>query len=447
METFSSRLEMQAEQVWAANWRDDHTAASATNYPHQWLQDSVYIAEGLRWLDAEKAAQELNTLLAAQWQNGMLPHQVFTRGRLGGEPQLNLDYLVWGSRRNPDAPRDTLTSGITQPPVLADAVWRVGERMSGRRRHEFFQETVPKLANYHTWIYRERDLNDSGLMSAVHPWETGMDNSPPWARHMQAGEHSALTFAAGKLATGGLINRLRRDIRETDATQRTSNITNAANANAALRLRHLKYDSAQMRARHSPYVEDIAMNSILIRNNTILCELAASSGHRLSSDLTAKMAQTERNLNQLLDDETRLYFSRDALTGEPWKIPTIASLLPIYAGSLAVGRTAKLAEHLKNSASFASQFSIPSVPIDSPYFQELSMWSGPVWLNTNHLVLDGLERAGYADQAEALSESTLLMVAKNGMYEYFSALTGRGLGVQNFSWTAALTIDLLHRAN
>jgi hypothetical protein len=35
------------------------------------------------------------------------------------------------------------------------------------------------------------------------------------------------------------------------------------------------------------------------------------------------------------------------------------------------------------------------------------------------------------------------MVAKSGCYEYFDPLTCAGAGAANFSWTAALTIDLL----
>jgi hypothetical protein len=36
------------------------------------------------------------------------------------------------------------------------------------------------------------------------------------------------------------------------------------------------------------------------------------------------------------------------------------------------------------------------------------------------------------------------MVAKSGFAEYFDPNTAEPLGADNFSWTAALTIDLLH---
>jgi hypothetical protein len=37
------------------------------------------------------------------------------------------------------------------------------------------------------------------------------------------------------------------------------------------------------------------------------------------------------------------------------------------------------------------------------------------------------------------------MVAKSGCAEYFDPLTGEPAGAANFSWTAALTVDLLNR--
>ena len=35
------------------------------------------------------------------------------------------------------------------------------------------------------------------------------------------------------------------------------------------------------------------------------------------------------------------------------------------------------------------------------------------------------------------------LVKEHGFYEYFNPLTGDGLGANDFSWTAALLIDLI----
>src|ERR687886_1523640 len=53
------------------------TRASPTLYPHQWSWDSAFIAIGLAHLDTRRAARELQTLFAAQWATGKVPHIVF----------------------------------------------------------------------------------------------------------------------------------------------------------------------------------------------------------------------------------------------------------------------------------------------------------------------------------------------------------------------------------
>jgi glycogen debranching enzyme len=70
-------------------------------------------------------------------------------------------------------------------------------------------------------------------------------------------------------------------------------------------------------------------------------------------------------------------------------------------------------------------------------------WQGPTWVNTNWLIIEGLLRYGFYAEAKAIKDTTLDMVAKSGFYEYFNPLTAEPAGADNFSWTAALAIDLL----
>ena len=51
-------------------------------------------------------------------------------------------------------------------------------------------------------------------------------------------------------------------------------------------------------------------------------------------------------------------------------------------------------------------------------------------------------RSDATDVAGELRRRTLDLVHRSGPAEYFSALDGRGFGAHDFSWTAALTVDL-----
>jgi glycogen debranching enzyme len=79
----------------------------------------------------------------------------------------------------------------------------------------------------------------------------------------------------------------------------------------------------------------------------------------------------------------------------------------------------------------------------APAFEPRRYWRGPVWVNINWLLWEGLRRYGYERQAAELRDRTLWLVADQGFFEYFDPLTREGLGSPSFSWTAALVLDLL----
>ena len=87
---------------------------------------------------------------------------------------------VWQSRRHPHAPRDVATSCITQPPLAAVAVERVAGAARPGSGRAFLADLYPKLVAYHSWCYDERDLDHTGLVTLIHPWECGLDSTPPW---------------------------------------------------------------------------------------------------------------------------------------------------------------------------------------------------------------------------------------------------------------------------
>lgn len=439
----ANQLEQQAARVLGGNNRGSHTIPSPSNYPHQWLWDSCFIAVGLTHLDPQKAAAEVTTLLSGQWANGMVPHMLFSESKpVDGPKFMHMDHLLWDSKRNPQAPKHIFTSGITQPPLIAEAVWRVSKKLNNKERKQFLEKTIKRLIKYHEWIYAERDFNGNGLMSAVHPWETGMDNSPPLINHMH-GKHIDFLSTAENMAVSGMVKAVRRDAKETHLDERTLSGDAFILAAAAWKLRRTKYDHQEMR-HHANYIEDVALNSILVRNNMILGELAEASGVELPDELLANMRRTEESLDKVLwDEETQMYYSRDARSSQLLNVPTVGSLLPLYAGTIDKAKVSALVAHLREGGSFAAQYGVPSVPIGHPEYEEKRMWSGPAWVNMNWLLIDGLVRAGYEPEADGLTEKTLKMVQKGGMHEYFSAQTGEGLGIDNFSWTAALTIDLL----
>ena len=79
-----------------------------------------------------------------------------------------------------------------------------------------------------------------------------------------------------------------------------------------------------------------------------------------------------------------------------------------------------------------------------PRFEPKRYWRGPVWLIVNYLVADGLARCGLADAAEAVHRDSLKLI-EGGFAEYYDPVTGEGLGGGNFTWTAAMVVELVRK--
>ena len=85
---------------------------------------------------------------------------------------------VWGTGKTP------VTSGITQPPVAATVVRKLWDHAVAAGEGEAFRPRLealfPKLMAWHRWFRDFRDPEQRGVVVAMHPWETGRDNSPEW---------------------------------------------------------------------------------------------------------------------------------------------------------------------------------------------------------------------------------------------------------------------------
>ncbi len=429
----------QAEAVLQMNDRDGYTMPAAGLYPHQWLWDSCFIAVGLRHVDLERAKAEILSLLRGQWHNGMLPNIIFRNER-----EYRTDRNIWRSWLNPFAPQGIATTGITQPPMLAEAVVRIGEKMQWPERRIWYKLVWPNLLAYHEWLYHERDPHNEGLVLQIHPWEIGMDNTPPWMAEMH--EHQMPTWIrlVERTKLDRLVTPFRRD-HSVPIDERFSTIEALAMFSVQRRLRRKAYDINKILDHSLFAIEDLGFNSIFIRANEHLKHIAESIKQKLPEELEERIAMTTKSFEELWDPYSNQYYSRDFITHRLLKVPSVATLLPLYAGVVSKERAQLLVAQLENEQIFGPAYPVPTVPVNSFWFQPKLYWQGPTWVNINWLIIDGLERYGFKDYAAALRESTLEMVEKAGMYEYFDPLTGEAAGAENFSWTAALAIDLLKR--
>ncbi len=432
-----TNLISEAYSVLDANDRASYTQPAAELYPHQWLWDSCFIAIGLRHRDPERAQNEILSLLRGQWQNGMLPNIIFSP-----EPHYERDRNLWRSWINPEAPEEVATTAITQPPMLAEAVVKVGEKLAPPERREWYRKVYPALLKYHQWMYTERDPHGEGLVLQIHPWEVGMDNTPPWMAELHEHQLNWWIRAAKKTQADRVIDLFRRDTRKVPSKQRFDTIEALAMFDIQRRLRRKVYDIRRILDHSLFAVEDVAFNAILIRNNEQLRTIASVIKETLPEQLIENMKKTVIAFEQLWDPFSANYFSRDFITHKLFKETAVGTMLGLYAGTIPKEHALSLVHQLSDKHSYGSKFPVPSVPLNSAWFKADNYWQGPTWVNINWLIIDGLKRYGFIEEAAKLRETTLGMVTSYGCSEYFNPTDGHALGTPNFSWTAALAIDL-----
>lgn len=405
-------------------------------YPHQWLWDSCFIAIGQRHYDVKRAQREIKNLFRGQWKNGMLPNTILSKIDTNGKQ-------LWHSEISKLSPKNYSTSGITQPPMVAEAVVKVGEKLKKADRIAWYKEVFPKLLAYHEWLYRERDPHAEGIVTLVHPWECGLDNTPAWMQEVYLNETPFWIKCIKAFKLHSLFNLVRSDTKFLPAYERIDAIDALNLFSNARQLRRKKYETRLILRHGSLAVEDLGFNAILIRANSLLAQIAIDIKADIPSWLIERFKKAPRSLELLWSPEKKQYFSRNFSTFELLDQPSIMTFLPLYSGVISKSRAHQLVGLLR-SKEWWLNYPVPSVPKSSKYFDDRRYWQGPSWFNTNWMIIQGLKHYGYLDEAHALAQRSIELVEKHGAYEYFSPLTGNPAGATSFSWTASLTIDLLY---
>jgi len=423
-------LVRRARAVLERNRCGSYTCPSVRLYPHQWLWDSCFTAIGVARFDPRRAADELRALFRGQWDDGMLPHMVFAAGSRDVGSRR-----VWRSWTRAGAPRDVATSCITQPPLPAIAVERVARALAPDERDAFVAELAPKVLAYHRWLFRERRLDDSPLITLIHPWECGLDSTPPWMTALGTMRMSWWLRVVEKLRLAPLLRRLRYDTRQLPASERASDDDGLRMLALAVHLSHYDFNLERIpRDDRAVLVEDVAFNAFFAAANRSLRALVGDL-----HDLDPLIDAHADALELLWHPPRGEYCSGDAVTHAPMTDRSIATFLPLLTSDAHVD---DLLARLQDPAAYWPAYPVPSVPLEARHFQDRRYWAGPTWVNTNWAIILALHARGHTEVADDLRVRTLQLVEDGGFAEYFSPLDGSAHGAPEFSWTAALAIDL-----
>ncbi len=370
-----------AERVLRGNWvegerggmRFGYTRPSPSRYPWQWYWDSCFAAIVWRRFEPARSRTELETLLAAQRDDGFIGHTVFWEGPVA------LSRLPF---YNVASPSSFQTSTI-QPPLLAWA-WQIA---AGDPCAE------PRIAAQADWLAANRDLDGDGLLWIVQPDESGLDASPKfdpvWGRR-----------ACARAGFPLLVHRNRR----------------------------LGFDARRIRDRGGPVLCETLLNTLWSLSLQALGRPSATPA------LVERLWDERRGL---FLDEAQPGGARPDIATWASLAPLALPDLPEEIGRrLVEEHLLDEGEFLTPVAPPAVSASEPSYEPGGSRGPVRRYWRGPTWVNSAWLLWLGLRRLGYEKAAGRIARGLIGAVQREGLREYYDPRTGTGLGAENFAWSA-----------
>jgi hypothetical protein len=372
-----------AERVLRQNWvqgdRDGvgfaYTRPSPTRYPWQWYWDSCFAAVSWRRFDPARARLELESLLAAQREDGFIGHTIFWDRPVSWDRYPFYNVL---SRR-------ALQTETIQPPLLAWA-WRIAV---GDPAAE------PRIAAQADWLLRNRNLEGDGLLWIVQPDESGLDASPKfdpiWGRR-----------ATGRIGFPWLVHGNRR----------------------------LGFDARRRRDRGGPVLCETVVNTLWSLSLQALGQPSATPA------LVERLWDERRGL---FLDEAQPGGARPQVLTWAALAPLALPDLPESIGRrLVEEHLLDEREFLTPVAPPSVAVCEPSYEPGGGRGPIRRYWRGPTWVNAAWLVWLGLRRLGYHQEAERMADGLIGAVEREGLREYYDPRTGKGLGAKDFAWSALI---------
>ena len=408
-----------AQKILTGNRKRGYTLPTNNKlYPAQWNWDSAFIALGYSYFNLNFALKEIKTLLDGQWKDGMVPHILFHNTDTNYYP----NHTAWNCGNK------IRSSGITQPPVLASILKQIIDKNKITKKQKLeIKKLIIKIKKSHEWFIQYRDPNKSGLVSILHPWESGYDNSSLWDEPMN------------KVIIEKNIQYKRADNKVVNPEQRPLNIDYDRYVTIKNDLRKKKYNPKKIFSTALFNVVDVGFNSIFLKANKDLIILLKKFNLN-SSKIKNYLKITERNILKFFDKKKGTFFSFDLRNKKKILVPSITNYLILFADINNRKINSVLIKNLKKH-NLKEKYFFSSIKPNHKSFEEKRYWRGPVWINCNWFIYKGLKNKD-DKYSKKIKQSTIKLVEKKGFHEYYSCKNGTPMGANNFSWSAALYLDL-----
>lgn len=409
-------------QRWGLNYH--FYQPSQTGYgPFQWLWDSGWHQLVWSHRNVENSLADLRSMLQFQQSNGFIPQMIYW-----GKKQLRdriMDKLAgyskkkWLDSTTGKQHKGVFWNDISQMPMLAyslRAIWNKTQDL------EILKEFLPKLVHYQKWWHNERDPDKDGLISIIHPWESGLDASPIYDPVFGVSKYPVKTFPYYKNFINILFNYKWK----------------------------AKWNLPEILRRGWFNVEDIGVCCCYADAWRVLSKLADNINPELSQECKKfNQFYSQKIVEKAWDTEHQQFISFYHVKGKeyPSYHETVQSLFPLLLDDLPSKIHDILIKKIQDPEKFGLPYPIPSTAkSDSAFDSEKSnlLWRGPSWGNTNWMVMEGLLKHNDTEVANHILDRWLEMSQKYGIAEYHNPITGEMQGEEGLGMATTI-VDMLYR--
>ncbi len=391
-------------------------APSASTYRAFFAWDSGWNIISMMHLDAEQALEELATVCNVQAADGHIPHEVNIPGYKEKEiGRIAVKYVV---RRQYDNGK----SRFIDPPSFLIAAGLLFERSGDAR----VLKLTPALERCAEYLTGPRDLFGDGLVSIIHPWESGTDSAPIFDQPMGTDVHSPLFALEEAYKYPKLLNDC-----------------------AAL-----DWDLKRIAAQNEFVFEDVGMNALTAAGLTGLATLCEGAGDAAGAekwrgragDMVAAMEE------HFWDDASGFFYPRyDLKNPKTAKRTCLTGLTPLITGLVHEDKAHRVIEqYLLSPNEFSAPFLVPFNSVSEMAAEKVPLaasmlWRGPcIWANMNWLAARAAASYGREDVARKITRSTAALILGSGFREFYDPATGQGEGAEKFTWPC-LALDMMER--
>jgi glycogen debranching enzyme len=371
----------------------------------QWLWDSGWHMVVWSYRQPENAIAELRSLLKFQQPNGFIPQIIFwntSRYLLA----MNNFFLGHSHKQ---------FTNLTQMPMLA---YSIRALWNATKDKDLLKEFIPKIVKYLEW-WKSRDHDNDGLVSIIHPWESGLDASP----------HYDPVFGLNNPKWYQTYNHFYK---------------------LYLIYRKLKWNEQDILQKERFNVEDVGLCSVYADGWGILASLAKEFDSKLAIRCYQQFKIHQNAIiKRCWNEEYEQFISYFHRNGEEEGIftETVQTLLPILLDDLPTHIQLKLVSKITDPEKFGLPYPIPSVAKSEITFNPQKsrlLWRGPMWPSTTWLIMEGLLKHGFKQEALAILDKWINMYLKHGIFEYYNPISGEGLG-QKCLGMSTIIIDMIYR--